>query len=425
MAKKQRNELVAGLFVLVCVAALVGILVWLSGVQVGERVAYVAAPLSAGDTGIIAGSEVKIGPTRIGKVTAVEPSEDWTEFLYRVQLEADVDLRSDALVESAIPTLGGAGTLVVLQRGSPDAPAADREHPIPLHVGPNPLVRDIQRQLGFGDQERTEFQQTLHNINVLSTNLADVSASLAGELNAGADGTLLAETKATLGDLRQVAAGLREESARLFAQLDPANPASAMGKIHASLDDVNAVTSQAAGMIATVRPDVERAVGNVARTTDRVDAMTAAEVPALLASLQTSSEDLVSIMHDLRGVSAGARDIMTVNRENIDEIIANMTRVSLELKAAAREIRAEPWRLMGKPDVEDVRTANIREAANAFAASATELDAAIQRLSAMADTQSGPLPADDPQLLQVRQRIRDSFGRFLQAEEALYSELAP
>lgn len=419
MARKERNTLIAGIFVIVCSMALVGVVIWLGGLSMHGETIYISAPVMAGDTGLQVGSKVKYGSLQKGKITAILEGVDSRNFLIEVRMtDAVTGLRSDALVETSVATLvGGSADLVILSPGTPSAPPPTREHPIPLHIGPNPLIRDLQNQIGYREVERKEFQTILANLDTLSANLTQISAGLKDQLTVTGKPNMLSDAVDTMARLKDSIEAIRQE-------LDPKNPQGMLAKTHSSLDDVNAMTGRLTSMVNVAAPYVEEATASAADAADRINGYTRDDLGVLLKSLRESSTQLLGIMQDFREVSSAAKQVVAFNKENIDEMLNNLTQVSVNLKAASREVRMNPWKLMGKPTISDIRSQNIQEAARAFAEGAAELDDAVRKLTVVSQMNGQPIPADDPQLQQIRQKIKESFGKFSRAEQALWDEMA-
>jgi len=424
MARTKRNELTAGIFILVCAASIVAVAVWLAGIRFGGRFAYVTAPLAVGDVSVVEGSEVKLSAVVVGKVDQVSPSADWDRFTFRIRLTRRVDLRSDAVIEAVAPTLGGVGSLTVLHTGSAGSPAADEEHPARLSVGPNAMIRDLQRQLGYGDGERQTLQQAIADMGQSLSNIAAITDSLRQQLVMSDQPNMMKAATETMLALRALAADLQRDLAELRAQLDPADRAGAMGKLHHTLDNAAAVSDNVAGMVATIRPGVEQTVAQAASTTERIDQYTRKDLAELLQTLRAGGNELLASITDLREMSATARRVIQVNDESITEMVDNLTQVSVNLKAASRDIRRHPWKLMGSPDASDVRSENIQNAAEAFAQGASQLDDAIRRLEALRELQDDGVASDDPELKLIRQKMRDSFENFTRVEKALWEQIS-
>ena len=427
MARQRKTELAAGIFVIAGAALLTGVVVWLGGLTVGGRYAYLTAPLAIGDTSIRTDSVVRVGTIDVGKVDRVTPTDDWQSFTYRIRLSGQVVIRQDARILATAPTLGGVGSLTIIDLGSPAAPPADRDHPARLHLGANPLVANMLTEIGYGPDQRTAFQEALTSINQTVQGLRDLTLVLQTQMIPGDPANLLGQAQATVGALRHAAESLDTQVTTMRAQLDPNVPEGMLSKLHRSLDNAELATDQAAGMLVAVRPGVQSAVTDVAQTARQLNAYTQHDVAELLGTLRQSSTALLAATNNLRDTTGSAGEMVRLGRGQVEEIVANLSQVSVNLKATSREVRRRPWLLLGESNAQDVRSRNIESAALAFADGARQLDQALDNLNGLAAGQDAekPIPLDDPQLVLIRQRLDDSFERFTQAEQALWKELAP
>jgi ABC-type transporter Mla subunit MlaD len=399
----MKNELAAGGFVLAAVAGILAVAIWLSGLHLGGHHAYVTATMNVGDTSIRPDSAVRVGTVEVGKVDRVSPSADWKSCTYRIRLTRNVVLRQDARVLATAPTLGGVGSLTVLDLGSPAAPAADSLHPARLDVGPNPLVGNMLSEIGYGSEQREAFQQAITNIHLALEGVRGMTDALQGQLSPSDSASLLGEAKAAVVAVRHAA------------------------------QNAETATGQTAEMICAVRPRVEEAVANVADSAAAVGQYTKGDLAVLLQNLRQASSRVLAATTDLRDVAGTAKDVVHKQRPSIESIIADLSQVSDNLKATSRDVRRRPWLLLAKSDGQDVRSRNIESAALAFSDGAKQLDAALESLktlspgtdgAASATTTTKPVAADDPQLLLIRQHLDDTFERFTAAEQSLWKELA-
>ncbi|NLF32772.1 MAG: MCE family protein, partial [Planctomycetes bacterium] len=213
MKRDRRSELMAGLFVLAAAAVLLAVALWLGDLSFGGRYVYAVAPLEVGDTGIGDGSPVKFSSITVGRVDGVRPDENWSTFLFRIRVEADVVIRQDAVIQAVSPALGGMGQLLVLDPGSPDSPQATKEHPARLTVGPNPIVRDVERQVGFGPEQRDTLQAAIADAGAALADLAAIAASLRAELTPADRPNLLGDARAAVDGLRALTESLQADMA--------------------------------------------------------------------------------------------------------------------------------------------------------------------------------------------------------------------
>ncbi len=424
MKRDRRSELMAGLFVLAAGAVLLGVALWLAGVSFGGRYIYAVAPLCIGDVGISAGSPVKFSSIVVGRVEDVRPDADWSTFRFRIRLDAEVIIHQDADLQAVSPPLGGVGEVHVLDPGSPDSPPATKAHPAALTIGPNPIVRDVQRQMGFGSEQRQTLQHALDDAGRALEDLAAIAATLRGELTGTDRPNLLADTRATMDGLRALVDDLRRNAAMLREELDREDPAAAMAKLHRALDSAAAAADKTEAMMNTIRPDLETASRSSAEAARRLEVYTRTDLAVLFETLNEAGGRLEALLADSNEITAAARRMVTVNGVRIDEMIANLTETSAHLKAAARDIRRRPWRLLAPPKEADPRVEGIQAAAEAFAQGAGQLDDALARLEALRRAHPEGLPPGDPQLELIRRQIRDAYERFGRLEKALWEEVA-
>ena len=184
-----------------------------------------------------------------------------------------------------------------------------------------------------------------------------------------------------------------------------------MAKVHTSIDDINHMTGQAKSRMPAI-------VKNVEVTTEKMREYVEYDLAELLISLRQTGTNILKLSQDFRELSQTSREIITMNRDNIDEMIDNMAAVSADLKAAAREIRRNPWRLLYRPKEGEVETQDLFDAARSFAVGAEQLDQALAKLKAADPETLGP-----EQMKRIRVHLEQSFERFNRAEQTLWKEM--
>ena len=116
------------------------------------------------------------------------------------------------------------------------------------------------------------------------------------------------------------------------------------------------------------------------------------------------------------------KQILIVNRGNIDAMLDDMAAVSANLSATSKEIRRNPWRLFYKPDDKKMNSINIYDAARSFDDGATRLQLAVTKLQSVME-----LAPDDPnavkEIKEVRANLMEAFKKFQKVEDALWKEL--
>jgi ABC-type transporter Mla subunit MlaD len=377
MPRKQHNELVAGLFVTITLAALVGVVIWLGAAEVfrpkaGEAVYCIKE--SAGSLGLKVGNSVQVADKVIGKISDIRLAPDKQLALYVARLDRrDLKVYSNGKATVAAGLVGDR-QLVVTSRGTPDHPPADAEHPVEISGG---------------------LDQAMASISTAAENLKGVSEIIRRELAGDVAGSLLAKIHAVSDDLKSAAADMAKMTGSLRPEMDPANNESMLAKF-------------------------KQTATSLARTAERIEGYSKTEVAEILAKLRDVNTEILKIASDFSEVSHAAREVVTLNRDNVNEIIDNMTQVSASLKSASKEIHRSPWRLLYKPKPGEMHSQNIYDAARAFSDGAEQLDAAVTKLRALPPEAL----SSDPQVQRIRKQIQQTFSDFSAAEQALWKELA-
>jgi len=128
-------------------------------------------------------------------------------------------------------------------------------------------------------------------------------------------------------------------------------------------------------------------------------------------------------LSNIQALSEQLKQMVSVNEDNVNEILDNLAQVSANLKSASKEIRRNPWRLLYRPKKAELHSQNIYDAARAFSEGASELDQALAKLTTLTKAHPKGLPADDPQLTRIRKRIDEIFNKLTKAEESLWKAL--
>ncbi|KKL80804.1 hypothetical protein LCGC14_2001080, partial [marine sediment metagenome] len=302
MASKH-SELVAGTFVILALAAGVGVLIWLGAAEVltprGTEV-FFATDYKVGNLGLEIGSLVRLNDLPIGKLERMTVDTANARTLYVVRLTRDdVQVRADASASAVAEFIGGA-SIVLEDLGAEAAGPADAEHPVGLTANSVLLMR-MQEVLGYGDQQRVQFQKALASIATAAGKVDIIATAIAAEMDPKTRGTLLVQVKATVDDLRDSSANLLSISKNLKAETEKADAESLLAKVHVSAENVRKVTGEASAMMTTIRPGVEKTVAMAREYTEK-------DLADLLTKLRKAATELVRIAGEMRAVSGTARD---------------------------------------------------------------------------------------------------------------------
>ena len=443
MPRKKRNELTAGLFVVGGIAVLLGVVLWLGAADLlktrGQLVSFYV-PMSAGSVGIIQGAEVTLGDGRIGRIVEITPDPDARRCLYRARLErTDLLVARNAKAVVVSPAVGQA-KIVLMHAGDANQPAADDKSPVLLTGGLDQAMQHISKlaenleatsaglRLQLDPNQAASLLARIHGIvSDLKVSAKNVVA-MTGNVEAQ---TRSQDANSIVGRLQRGAGDIHKATGRLAHQMDPNAAGTVIARVRRAAGNVegqtdpNAPGSLMAGLRGTVkesRPQIQRALTAVAGAAEGIEAHVKKDVAEILETLRKSNTKILKVAGDFAVVSEQAKEIVTVNRENIDETLNNLTQVSVDLKSAAKEIRRNPWRLLYTPEEKELRSQNLYDAVRAFSNGAEQLDQAIAKLRLLEKIKS-----DDPAFKEtstaVLKGLRDTFAKFSKAEQALWKEL--
>jgi ABC-type transporter Mla subunit MlaD len=439
MARRKRtNELTAGLFVILGLAGVIGVVVWLGAsgwLRASHQRVVFYARMDGGQLGLQEGSDVKVNDAEVGQVKRIETDPRSGRTYYHVDIEhPDVRVYANAAAQAGGPLIGGA-SIVIRNTGDPNQPLADAEHPVELAGGLTQafatLAGTLQEELDKSDRNAL-----LGQIDLMVRNLA-------AETDPGAAEGLMARMRTSAATMNEITARVNRELSRggdsllsrildfvsvalsagrnVERQSDPDVSGSLMAKVRTSATDLTGIT----GSIRTqTDPNVtDSAMHNLVHTTRNLREFSEEEIADILTKLRDSNTEILKVTRDLSAVTGEVRTTVMVHRDNIDSLIDNMAQVSSNLKAASQEIRRAPWRLLHRPEDRELKSQNIYDAARSFAEGATQLDQAVAKLQGLAADAPEGIRADDPMLQRVREQLQESFQKFNKAEQALWEEL--
>lgn len=390
MKHRKRQELAAGIFAVICLAAGLGVVLWLGGSSLWHKQAQSAwfySEQTRGRQSLLVGSPVIRGDVQVGKIVSMDLDPAGNRVVFGVAIYNDsTRIYRDAEARVAAPLVGKDVALAILACGHEDKGLADVGHPIRIKTGP---LEAIAGELDLSNP--TSILSKLHA-------LAD---SLGG---AGDNVRLMSEqVRVTLGEIAPRLAHTAKTIDEMTTQAAPL--------VARTVTNVDAI-------VADARPKVANVLAKVSVAADRIDEFAQKDLAGFLAQVREINTKVLKTLENLEGASGEIRQIVTVNRTSVNEMIDNMATMSASLKATAAEVRRNPWRLMYTPTKEEREKDSLLQAARAFSAGATELDQALAKLKSV-----DPAVADAQAIQGIRDHLKKSFTRFREAEDLLWKQL--
>ncbi len=285
---------------------------------------------------------------------------------------------------------------------------------------PSSLLALIQAQLKGEDPK-----STIGRILAILEDLQAVSGNIRNEFDP-------AEKQALLAKLHSILVNVNEVTHSLRTEMDRSTDQAAIVKAHDILDSLSRALRTTADMIEENRTPINETIAHVRVTSEMLETqivgriarqLDPAEAAGLMAKVHVALDRLNGSLKDIGAIAATGREVVVLNAGQFNQIIGNFKETSDHLKATSKELRRNPWRLLYQPTLAEAEQANLYDSATAFAEAATRLDDAIARLQALHQTGEGALPADDPRLAEIAEHLRNTFARFHQVEAALWKQL--
>jgi methyl-accepting chemotaxis protein len=402
MAKKSRNEVVAGAFVLLGLLTALGVILWLGSSHLFHKPkgrAFFYREISAGPASLREGNPAKLGDIEFGQIVSIMPRLGEGRTLYIVELfREDIQLYADGKADVPF-ILVGDSFLNVTRTGDPNFGPTSETKPIPIVGGLADITNNVNKVTqSLSDQlDANRPDSLVRGLNDTIDNVKSISISLRFAMDANKNDSLLARVMAAVANVVTITADIRLAT-------DPNRHDSVLATI--------------GRMTLDAEPKVGKTLTDLSETSGKIRQYTDKDIAQLLAKLHDVGDELQKTMKNLDDLSGTAKSLVDRNAPSVDEIIENFVLVSANLKATATEVRRNPWRLLYKPEDKELNSANILDAARAFSAGAQQLDETVTRMNAI-----DPKTASPEDIKKLRDRLQQVFEKFSKAEQSLFKEL--
>lgn len=414
MAKKARNEIAAGVFVLLGLATALAVILWLTPSLFEKPVAtaFFSRSHAAGPAGLKNGSVVFLGDLKIGQIRYLTDQPEQKRTLYVVDLLQDKKFYDNGVAEVPFVLVGDM-SLTVRGPGDPNGHLTSEAYPMPITGGLSAITENVTKataDLAKATQMLTEQLDAnragalMQSVNETVGNVKAITVSIRGEMDPNRAQSIMSVIKDAVAQVHEIADKLVLAASGLQGELDPNRKESMLATV--------------SRIFTNAEPKVEGTLTDVRATAGAIRGYTEKDVKDLLASLHTISGDVGKASANLAELSEKAKGIVDRNSGNVDEMVQNFVLVSANLKATATEVRRSPWRLLYQPSDKEQKSANILDAARAFSSGAIQLDQTVTRLGAI-----DPRAVSAEELKKLHDQLEEAIGKFTKAEQSLFKEL--
>jgi hypothetical protein len=439
---KQRNAFKVGLISLLVMAAAFFILIWISkGIGGDMQAISIRFESSPAMPALVEGSDVFVGGQKVGKVTDArlieapspttqknQPPRKTYYVIIDAKIRSNLVLHEDCKVFAEGPPLGGDG-IVKLDLGS-----SEKLHPSDKMIeGGSPggfaaILAGLQTEFDSNNPEgllgmikvqlNPEDQKTL--IAKLLQSMGDINAmtaSLSMQLSLEQKTTLLAK-------LHSVADNINVTTASLRAEMSSQKPDVLLGQIHMAMSSINDSLGTMQRVLKNNEAPINRTLASVEQAAMNVTAQTDPNnYNGMLAQFNRATTSLSASLTDINAVTSAAREVVVLNKENLNRMLVNFKEASDHIKSGMKYVLRHPWRLMNAPALEEIKQEAIFDAARNFADAATRIDDATAQLKALSELYGGKIPSDHPELLRIKEQLKQTQDNYRRTEDQLWKQL--
>ena len=405
-SRLSKNNVLAGLFLLVSLVLFVTVVIILSslGETLSEKKAYtVAFSLEDGAEGLEKGAPVKLGGKLVGRVTssslAVNPSGDPTSVDVAIAIRADVRLHKDAIILLAKPLLGSNSSLNIVAVSGLGAED-------PTYTGPTGPAAEGDRLVGRlgapGFLSRSDYQKIRSVISRVDKMTADIEPQVK---------PIVDDARASVSNVRTIT----DDAAKRWPQWG---------------DKVDKTFADFEPIVKSVREFVDKAQGVIDRNTKPFEEIVE-NVRVLTAKAKGEGyEEVMSAVRrgreGLDSFAAAAKrvdELVTTKAPELEDLVTNGALAAQQLKLTTMEIRASPWRLLYQPTKKELENELLYNSVRSYSMAIAELHQASQSLDAVsarieaARASGGAVPEVDQRTIdELSKRLRESFEHYQQQE---------
>lgn len=367
---RNRNALIAGIFIVVTLVAAVAVILLINGEGSGKTQTHVASfKLDDDLSGLSIGDEVRLGGVKIGVVRDIQTKDLESHaplVLVTFSMPANYVLRDDAQVGVQAALTGPPNlNIVSVGTGKP--------------LGSSDVV------VGIPDPKNT----LLAYLREATPHIVQISKKLNEQV--------LPKVNSTVDSFKSTA-----DSANALVQHIDTDLGESKVDLKETIKSLNQVT-------ANVREKLPPLIEKITSAVDKVN--------ETLTNTRSALEDVKLTAANARDLTASARSVIVDNRGKLDGIIKGLKATSDNLDATSIEVRHSPWRLLYRPSPDEMGNLNLYDTARQFSQGAGNLSDAAQ---ALRDALRDP-NVDKAQLQKLMQNLDQSFSSFHLAEDKLWT----
>jgi hypothetical protein len=359
-----------------------------------------------------------------------------TFFVVAAQIRTDLPLYGNCDITTNQPAIGGSGYVSITNLGTSNVPLAPPligRPPLSFSAVLSTLSRRLLAEGGLLDELAEAANPKVESslMYKLLASLDDINAitrELRNQASPDAQDALLHKLHRVLDDVNVATAALRTE-------LSKGDDDALLAKTHLALTHLDEGLSEATALLKDSRPVVQDTLASVNRATRNVEqevlpALRAELDPAnpasTLGKVHLAMDRTNAALAEIQTMTSEGQRMVVLSRPVLEHMLANFLEMSEQVRMISQELLLNPSKLILPPPPEREAKLVVFRAASSFAEAATQLDEAAARLEAVLKT----LPSEDQatagdrqELQNIFDSVRGAFERFTRAEDVLWEKL--
>ncbi len=422
-ARGSRNNVLAGIFVLAAAVLFVVVIVVMSNLGdawTPQSTYYVRFSIVDGVDGLDKGAPVKVGGRRVGKVTALVPRDNPVTgepeaVDVEIQIPARLKLFTDAEVNLIRPLLGSGSSINI--QSFTGAVAGDNEVAGPaLPLEPGGTIIGRLGPPGFiAPVDYARLRAILARVDTITRESEPRIASIM----ANADESV-ANVKTITDDLNKKWPTWSGQASDVIARVEKASRefdavVTSAKDVAASVRDGAAkaqeLIEKGRALLDENRPNIDRIVRNIESVTEKANTEWSAKVTGVMDEAKQTLESATAAARD-------AQDLVARNAGKLDDMIANATLASQQLKLAMVEIRASPWRLLYQPSKNELENELLYNTVRQYSDAVGRLKMAADDLRTLSERADAGVQVPQAQIDAMSEKLRKAFAEYQERERA-------
>ncbi|MDF1701308.1 MAG: hypothetical protein P1V36_09145, partial [Planctomycetota bacterium] len=221
-------------------------------------------------------------------------------------------------------------------------------------------------------------------------------------------------------DARAALASLRRSLEQIEARVGTIG-----GNLEEASADIKKLASQAVTTLERVDGDIAEAMVSFKSALANLDGILSdarGPVREILGDLKTAARNAADVTGEFAGIGPKARQMMEELGVDLGALMRNLIDTSRNLQDTSEDVRAHPWKLLNKPEEDEIAFENLRAAALSYMRAMRDLNDASRRLVGLMGRDDLDQPEVKKLLDVALADFRASQDRY-QRDEALWQRL--